>query len=90
MVEEAIELPETEDTYQYYISSKIVRGMPMKESVFLATKSQVLPDNAVDRDGFHVIYPDGYISWSPKEAFDNSNRLITDVEKAFLNQQTAV
>ena len=83
MANEAIELPETEDSYEFYLSSKIVRAMPMKESVFLATKSQ-LGIGKPDRDGYHVIY-NGYLSWHPKEVFDTSNRLITDQEKAFLS-----
>lgn len=87
MVQEAIELAETDETYQLYISSKIVRAMPMKEGDFLATKNQVLPPKAPDREGYHVIYPDGYVSWSPKDAFVNLNRLITDSEKVFFNAQ---
>lgn len=33
------------------------------------------------RDGYHVIYPDGHESWSPKETFETAYREITDGEK---------
>jgi len=34
--------------------------------------------------GYHVTYPDGYESWSPKNVFDNAYREITDSEEILL------
>ena len=79
-----IRLAETEENYELYISSKIVRALPMMESDFLATKSQLLGIGKPDREGFHVIYPDGYVSWSPKEAFETANRRMTASEIAMI------
>jgi len=32
------------------------------------------------REGYHVIYPDGYESWSPKETFEAAYREVTPAE----------
>lgn len=34
--------------------------------------------------GYKVIYPDGYISWSPENVFENAYREITDNEKKLM------
>lgn len=40
------------------------------------------PGNRRDpKDGYKVMYPDGYFSWSPKIAFENAYREITQQEK---------
>ena len=31
-------------------------------------------------EGYKVIYPDGYVSWSPKDVFENAYREVTDDE----------
>jgi hypothetical protein len=36
------------------------------------------------RDGYVVIYPDGYESWSPKETFETAYREVTSAEKALV------
>lgn len=59
-----------------YISCKVVRGEPMTESKF-----RNRPITGEDRDGYRVIYPDGYESWSPKKSFDDSHRKVTKGEK---------
>lgn len=33
------------------------------------------------KDGYKVMYPDGYMSWSPKNAFELSYREVTQAEK---------
>lgn len=33
------------------------------------------------KDGFKVMYPDGYISWSPKYVFEVAYREISEAEK---------
>lgn len=32
-------------------------------------------------EGYEVVYPDGYVSWSPKDVFESAYREITDNEK---------
>ena len=46
-----------------------------QEGVGIAKKPQ---------DGYKVMYPDGYISWSPKEQFEIAYREVTDSERNFL------
>jgi len=31
-------------------------------------------------DGYKVVYPDGYVSWSPKNVFEEAYRLLNDGE----------
>lgn len=47
------------------------------------------PQTLNDRDGYRVIYPDGYSSWSPKEVFEAAYRLISQHERQLLEQTTA-
>lgn len=58
---------------KYYIGSKIIKGSPMKG-----------PES--NMEGYKVIYPDGYISWSPKDAFENAYREITEAEIKLLDK----
>lgn len=48
---------------------------------YIGTKI-VLAERAMkdDRDGYAVVYEDGYRSWSPKETFERAYRRITDAE----------
>ena len=65
-----------------YISSKLYLGVPMDEAYFLSViKGQNITDLNGTRPGYKVTYPDGYISWSPKEAFETANREVTQAEK---------
>lgn len=36
------------------------------------------------KEGYKVMYPDGYISWSPASAFESAYRLITDAERVMV------
>lgn len=36
------------------------------------------------KEGYKVIYPDGYESWSPKATFESAYREITDSEMSLL------
>ena len=56
----------------------------MDESMFLATKGKTLEEGQPDRLGYRVRYEDGYISWSPKRAFEGAYRLVTDQERMLL------
>jgi len=38
------------------------------------------PEVKDEKDGYKVVYPDGYISWSPKDVFEGAYREITDDE----------
>ena len=53
-----------------YIGTKIVKAAP---SI-----------HADGRNGYTVIYEDGYASWSPKETFERAYRRVTDAEISLL------
>jgi len=65
-----------------YIGAKIITAYPLDECSFLKDfKGQNVSDRET-RAGYLVKYPDGYISWSPKETFETAYREVTDSEKA--------
>lgn len=51
---------------QTYIGTKIIQARRM-----MGPAGHLYPD----KDGYEVVYPDGYTSWSPKEAFEEAYRL---------------
>lgn len=52
-----------------YIGTKIIKAEPCK-----AWKDA--GGHKIGDDGYKVIYPDGYVSWSPKEVFEVAYRQI--------------
>lgn len=52
---------------------KTVKASPMSKLEY--AKLMKNPEPYEDEPGYIVMYEDGYISWSPKEAFDNGYRL---------------
>lgn len=69
-----------------YIGTKVVCAIPMKEISFLTTiKGQTIePNTREDAPGYLVVYEDGYKSWSPKDVFERSYRLITKAERQLI------
>ena len=66
-----------------YIGVKIVKAKPgtmaeaqaMKTKIPLEDCERLLKKNGKTSEmGYIVSYPDGYISWSPKEAFEKAYR----------------
>jgi hypothetical protein len=57
-----------------FIGTKIIHAEPMDECKFLR---EFKGRDTSDRDtlpGYRVVYPDGYVSWSPKAAFEEAYR----------------
>jgi hypothetical protein len=52
-----------------YIGCKVIQAEPQKRG---------------EVDGYKVIYPDGYESWSPKSVFEQAYREISDLEKSLI------
>ena len=67
-----------------YIGAKIIRAFPCDECSFLHNVKGEDVTNRETRDGYQVTYPDGYVSWSPQETFENAYREVTEAEKALL------
>lgn len=68
---------------QYYVGVKIIQAGPEVKD---------------GKDGYAVRYPDGYISWSPKDVFEasylpmgvsNNNKVTQDMVEHFLNAYKA-
>ena len=55
-----------------YIGAKIVQAEPKKD--------------IGGREGYKVIYPDGYISWSPKGVFEQAYREVSRGEAELLTE----
>jgi hypothetical protein len=73
-----------------YIGCKIIRAIPMDEATFYLNHAaarggdlEIGPDGK-GRPGYKVTYPDGYVSWSPKETFETAYREVTDAERSLL------
>ena len=68
-----------EDAYLYksYVGVKILLARPMHENEWAKGKNQ----ETMNRDGYLVIYDNGYRSWSPKDVFETHYRELTVTEK---------
>lgn len=69
-----------------YIGSKLITASPLDECTFLKDFKGQDVTNRETRPGYRVTYPDGYVSWSPKETFENAYREVTEGEKALLKE----
>lgn len=69
---------------QSYIGTKIIQAEPMNEVTFLEKFKKQIPRPGATRPGYHVLYSDGYHSWSPEETFEEAYRLISDAEKKLI------
>ena len=77
-----------------YIGVKIVKAEPgtiaeaqaMKNKCPVEVQERIFKQSGtVNQDGYIVKYPDGYISWSPKDVFEKAYRPL-DCEE-FINEQ---
>ena len=63
-----------------YLGVKIVDAEPMCEFDFLNFSDKgkaIVSSEYINREGYKVVYEDGYTSWSPKEVFEKAYRPIT-------------
>lgn len=65
-----------------YIGAKLIRAFSCDENTFLRDVKGNNVFNRETRAGYQVTYPDGYVSWSPKETFEIAYREVTQAEKA--------
>jgi len=66
-----------ENPEQVYIGTKIIKGIPMDHRTFINKIKHLDFMENENQPGYKVTYPDGYVRWSPKKAFDDSHRLVT-------------
>jgi len=69
-----------------YMGFKIIFGTPMNRGDYNKFKGWTIPEdeNPLD-DGFLVEYEDGYISWSPKDTFNQAYIDVTSYDLSFGN-----
>jgi len=67
-----------------YIGCKIIRAEPMDSRRFLEVEKGKDASGMESRPGYKVIYPDGYVSWSPKDVFEGAYREVTGPEKILI------
>jgi hypothetical protein len=52
---------------------------------YIGTKIiQAKPEIREEKSGYKIIYPDGYVSWSPKNVFEAAYRRISLEEKCLM------
>lgn len=61
-----------------YLGVKVIEAEPMSYEEFHQLGSSKEPMKP-QREGYKVIYPDGYVSWSPKEVFEEAYRRIDNL-----------
>jgi hypothetical protein len=70
-----------------FIGCKLIKAKLMSEHEFInKIKNEDIPQGKENRDGYLVIYPDGYKSWSPKSVFQNAYRTVTTSEIQLINE----
>jgi len=66
-----------------YVGCKIILAYPMNHKHFIENIKKETFDKE-DEEGYIVLYPDGYQSWSPKNTFENAYRRITIEEERLI------
>ena len=62
-----------------YIGTKVIDAEPMTRGEYNKYRGWQIPSNEnPDDEGYRVVYPDGYVSWSPKSVFEEAYREIGD------------
>ena len=66
-----------------YIGTKIVKAWPARRYTFIGGKvvyacvGEIVPSAYKTEEGYRIEYEDGYLSWSPKKAFEKAYRQTT-------------
>ena len=56
-----------------YIGTKIIQAEPaLRVGGEIISPHDILPEDVSVEEGYRVKYPDGYESWSPKDAFEQA------------------
>lgn len=62
-----------------YIGTKIIDAEPMTRGAYNEFRGWQIPaDENPGDEGYRVVYPDGYVTWSPKEVFEAAYRELGD------------
>ncbi len=74
-----------------FIGVKLVQAEPMTKQQFdvLMEREASAAGDEPDRQGYHVVYPDGYHSWAPKDVFEDAYLMIGQDDKIVEVEQDA-
>lgn len=61
-----------------YVGVKMVQAEPMTYGEFHCEKGTPYETIKANNAGYKVVYPDGYVSWSPKDVFEKAYMQIGD------------
>lgn len=62
-----------------YIGCKMVQAEKMSRGEYNLKRGWTIPaDENPDDAGYYLVYPDGYVSWSPKEVFEKAYMRLDD------------
>ncbi|WP_108669546.1 Gp49 family protein [Peribacillus acanthi] len=62
-----------------YIGFKLIQAEPMSLGDYNTFRGWKIPsDEDPMKEGYKILYPDGYVSWSPNEVFETSYMQIGD------------
>ena len=60
-----------------YVGTKMIHAEPMTRGEYNQYRGWQIPENENPEDeGYHIVYPDGYESWSPQKQFDEAYRRV--------------
>lgn len=81
---QGVKQEDARNPYAVYVGSKVILARPM-DSLTFAKKHKAGVQKDLE-DGYEVIYPDGYISWSPKKVFENAYRHVSKEERNLMTK----
>lgn len=68
-----------------YIGTKIIQAKPLTLGEYNNLRGWTIPgDEDPAREGYYVVYSDAYVSWSPKEVFEEAYRPISRTERTLV------
>lgn len=69
-----------------YLGVKLIEAEPCSQDQFAGAKNfgdLSKLSGGIDRDGYKVVYEDGYTSWSPKDVFEKAYKEIKPIEEFY-------
>ena len=74
-----------------YLGVKLIEAEPSSLDQFAGAKNfgdLSKLSGGVDREGYKVVYEDGYTSWSPKDVFEKAYKEVGDYKSLILDANT--
>ena len=62
-----------------YLGVKVIKAEPMSKEMFESIKGSK-EFIGTKTEGYKVVYPDGYVSWSPKDVFEEAYKEINKLD----------